>query len=121
MLQLQAKYDASETVISLGLSGYVLGFSLGPILCEYFSVEWIIWGWLNIREIGGEQRVYEKGRRVLLFMASESSGPMSEMYGRRLPYLISWPLLVGKLKKLNLFQYNKLTNRSILCPKRLRW
>ncbi|KAL5519558.1 hypothetical protein ACEPAH_1241 [Sanghuangporus vaninii] len=52
--QLSEKYNTSDVVISLGLSGYVLGFSFGPVVC-----------------------------------------PLSEMYGRRVPYLFSWPLLVA--------------------------
>ncbi|KAL5494652.1 hypothetical protein ACEPAI_113 [Sanghuangporus weigelae] len=52
--QLSEKYKVGDVVISLGLSGYVLGFSFGPIVC-----------------------------------------PLSEMYGRRVPYLFSWPLLVA--------------------------
>ncbi|KAL5533628.1 hypothetical protein ACEPAG_88 [Sanghuangporus baumii] len=52
--QLSEKYKATDVVISLGLSDYVLGFSFGPVVC-----------------------------------------PLSEMYGRRVPYLFSWPLLVA--------------------------
>ncbi|KAI5118381.1 hypothetical protein M0805_005846 [Coniferiporia weirii] len=55
-LQLMARYGASDVVVNLGLSGYVLGFSFGPVV---------------------------------------SQGPLSEMYGRRLPYLLSWPLFVA--------------------------
>ena len=53
-IQIQKLYGASAVTASSGLTVYVLGFSLGPLL----------WG------------------------------PLSEMYGRRLPYLISWPFLI---------------------------
>lgn len=42
-------------------------------------------------------------RGVFLFVTTNFHrvflGPLSEMYGRRLPYMISWPLFAGKLGK----------------------
>ncbi|OCB87071.1 MFS general substrate transporter [Sanghuangporus baumii] len=70
--QLSEKYKASDVVISLGLSGYVLGFSFGPVVCE--------------------SRRFVVAIRGLI---SVLGGPLSEMYGRRVPYLFSWPLLVA--------------------------
>lgn len=32
-LQLSDRYKASDAILSLGLSGYVLGFSFGPMVC----------------------------------------------------------------------------------------
>ncbi|KAH9933622.1 MFS general substrate transporter [Epithele typhae] len=53
-LQIRARFDTSADISSTGLTVYVLGFSLGPLIC-----------------------------------------PMSEIYGRKLPYMVSWPFLIA--------------------------
>ncbi|KAI0293552.1 MFS general substrate transporter [Russula brevipes] len=52
---LMLKYNISIDLASSGLSFYVLGFAMGPLICA----------------------------------------PLSELYGRKLPYMLSWPLLIA--------------------------
>ncbi|KAI0306294.1 MFS general substrate transporter [Multifurca ochricompacta] len=54
--QIMKQYHVSVDVASLGLSFYVLGFAMGPLIC-----------------------------------------PLSEFRGRKLPYMISWPLMIASI------------------------
>ncbi|KAA1478520.1 MFS general substrate transporter [Dentipellis sp. KUC8613] len=63
--QLQREYGVNEETTSAGLTLYVFGFALGPLICE------LLWYHLT--------------------------GPMSEMFGRKSAYTVSWPLLIGAI------------------------
>lgn len=90
-LQIRGIYDVNAAVASSGLTVYVLGFSLGPLLCEH-AISILIYVALITCPVmpGGKCHLVIANTTV-----EQYSGPMSEMYGRRLPYLVSWALLIG--------------------------
>lgn len=86
------KYHIGVQLASSGLSFYVLGFATGPLICGY-SYHTMIDSPLTC--CGFAQGVIWLISWHLDSLIDLLIGPLSELYGRRLPYLISWPVLLG--------------------------
>jgi len=88
------RYGISETVNSLGLSLFVLGFALGPLICQSHSVFFC--------SLNDWFRIYSGSMYLFNFPfhgvpdPRTIIGPVSEIYGRRIGYLIAWPLLISR-------------------------
>ncbi|THH19253.1 hypothetical protein EW146_g1874 [Bondarzewia mesenterica] len=75
--QLERVYGINDIAASSGLTLYVLGFAVGPLVCQ--SLVFIL-----LRQIAEPEELY-------------AGGPMSEMYGRKSAYMLSWPLMIGAI------------------------
>ncbi|THH03145.1 hypothetical protein EW145_g6492 [Phellinidium pouzarii] len=88
--QIQKTYGVNASVASLGLTVYVLGFAFGP---------------LGVRTQLSNLHFLLTRNSPTPPLPHRPSGPMSEMYGRRLPYLVSWPLLIGLILSHSAFEH----------------
>ncbi len=93
-MQVQRMFGVNAEAASTGLTVYVLGFAFGPLLCmQHILLSIIVHTDSLFFVMQGQVLLLKSDFYMTLILGL---GPMSELFGRRLPYMISWPLLVGE-------------------------